>query len=484
MYRYTLPLLAIASWWWLTRRASARATHPQAATEETLQQTVADLTTIQELLPHLPFSTRNNTSNSTTSHDQSPNATKSTPLYTLLRILAFTYPPYLLLTMTSLVRLRTLLVICGTLAIIHRAPFSVLIRRALWRSAYFRWTVYWIWAKISNTPRPGSINSSQPDVSISVTSQPGAGAAEKAAEKAAEPRIPAGAIRFLFTVYENQRWWMALDWTAALLPGERPSWCSRSLQPCSPPAAFSLPPPTIVYLPAPSSASGSSQAKKAKDGKGSGRVMKRTATWAWEEPEWKVVVRKEGAASTTRVERPLPSLVEEGASTGAGRILRVAGKIRGASVDLSPERKMKDLDTGKESGNAKERERSDGEKGADDGQGHVQGQDEEDEESYTDPDGWVYGDNKWEGGSAKGGMGKVSPWFHSLLQSVMTHIPSLLVHSLQAMVARGGPQRDDRVGRRFRYPFGGKAREAPLGYVFASPPRDHASPVRTLAYHT
>lgn len=32
---------------------------------------------------------------------------------------------------------------------------------------------------------------------------------------------------------------------------------------------------------------------------------------------------------------------------------------------------------------------------------------EVDEEVFTDADGWVYGDNKWEHGSSKGGMGKV-----------------------------------------------------------------------------
>jgi hypothetical protein len=32
---------------------------------------------------------------------------------------------------------------------------------------------------------------------------------------------------------------------------------------------------------------------------------------------------------------------------------------------------------------------------------------EEDLDIATDADGWVYGDNKWEGRTSKGGMGKV-----------------------------------------------------------------------------
>lgn len=31
-------------------------------------------------------------------------------------------------------------------------------------------------------------------------------------------------IAFRFEVIENQRWWLALDWTATLAPGDRPVW--------------------------------------------------------------------------------------------------------------------------------------------------------------------------------------------------------------------------------------------------------------------
>jgi hypothetical protein len=34
-----------------------------------------------------------------------------------------------------------------------------------------------------------------------------------------------GDVELQFTVFENQRWWVGLDWTHALLPGERASWC-------------------------------------------------------------------------------------------------------------------------------------------------------------------------------------------------------------------------------------------------------------------
>lgn len=45
------------------------------------------------------------------------------------------------------------------------------------------------------------------------------GAEEKKDEWDEEPVV------FRFEVMENQRWWLALDWTGTLAPGDRPIWC-------------------------------------------------------------------------------------------------------------------------------------------------------------------------------------------------------------------------------------------------------------------
>ncbi len=171
-----------------------------------------------------------------------------------------------------------------------RAPWAIVLRTSLWRSAWFRWSVYKAWARVTGDPLPPPPLSYQP---LTTSAN------------------PVQSLRFLFTVYENQRWWMALDWTAALLPGERPSWCSASQHPLSPPNAFTLPENTTVYLPA-----------------DNGGRLKRTATWRWEEPEWRVMVRKDGG-SLSRVERPLPSLKEE--SPNGSRLLKAAGRLRDSS---------------------------------------------------------------------------------------------------------------------------------------------------------
>ena len=97
---------------------------------------------------------------------------------------------------------------------------------------------------------------------------------------------------FAFTIYENQRWRVGLDWTAALLPGERPSWCSAPQAPLSPPATFALPAPTTGFLP---------------DNNVPDARKKRTAMWAWAEAEWQVVVRqdREPSAEVNGVEENL-----------------------------------------------------------------------------------------------------------------------------------------------------------------------------------
>ena len=232
--------------------------------------------------------------------------------------------------------------LAGTVLLTWRAPWAVIIRATVWRSAWFRWTIYKTWAFITGQPLPPLVMSPQPTI-------PSSGAVQS--------------IRFLFTIHENQRWWMGLDWTAALLPAERPSWCSAAQQPMSPPNSFTLPESTTVSLP---------------DGKG-GR-LKRTATWRWEEPEWRVLVHKEHN-TVSREERPLPTIKDE--NQNSSLLLKAAGRLRNGSQSDSNKTVAPD------------------DRASDEGR-------QPDEEVLTDSDGWVYTDNLWENQSNKGGMGKVS----------------------------------------------------------------------------
>jgi Integral peroxisomal membrane peroxin len=345
-FRYFLPILLVSAVAFNRWRPSYFSRSSPIVTEKSLQHTISDLTTIHALIPH-PFAP----------------STTSIPLITFLRIALLSYPPYLLL--TYFVSLRILLGVSGSIVLTCRAPWSQTTRHILWKSAYIRWSFYHLASYITGHPLPPKT------LFIQAHSSTSSG--------------PVNSVRFLFTIYENQRWWMGLDWTAALLPAERPSWCSAAQLPVSPPNAFSLPPPAVSYLPADT---------KEKDRK-AGKRVKRTARWSWEEGEWRVMIRKDGIGGVSRVERPLPSDDNSsGQSSGAAsRIFKGVGKRRESSDSAG----VGAGTGGKPAGNADEEP--------------FEGGDEEDGLVVTDPDGWVYGDNKWEGGSAKGGLGKVNDLF-------------------------------------------------------------------------
>ncbi|KAH0827602.1 integral peroxisomal membrane peroxin-domain-containing protein [Lanmaoa asiatica] len=203
---------------------------------------------------------------------------------------------------------------------------------------------------------------------------------------------PSPPLRFLFTVYENQRWWVGLDWTAALLPGERPSWCSASQVPLPPPSTFSLPSPTASFVPV------------GKHGR-----AKRIARWTWEEPEWRVVIRKEGHDGLWRIEKTPTKDKDTPDDTGtAARILRPA-RGRDSSRTGSSESPERDKKPPYDH--------------------HLQDPyvtPAHEDDILTDPEGWVYGDNKWEGASCKGGMGKYTRYRRWTRIAILTETVELV----------------------------------------------------------
>lgn len=194
---------------------------------------------------------------------------------------------------------------------------------------------------------------------------------------------------------------MGLDWTAALVPGERPSWCSATQQPVPPPSAFALPQPTIAYL-------------KDSDPKGAERRVKRVAMWGWEETEWRVVVKKEGEDESKRVERPLPVPKEDGTRGGGSgaKLFKAAERMMEAPRSASTASSSSAGTGGKPRSRSPVATRT----GSTAGEDHSDGTDGaygDSDDITTDTDGWIYGDNKWENRGNKGGMGKVSIYcFH------------------------------------------------------------------------
>lgn len=341
---------------------------PPPATDAIIHALLDDLATIHAFLPDRPL---------------------PPPSLTLVRIAAFLYLPYLVL--TYLVPLRVCIAVAGTLAITHRARWARNARAALARSAHLRWAFYRLYALFSGTPLSAPPTATPPP---EYASRPASGATEYTNAQShtdddpSAPR-PSPPLRFLFTVYENQRWWVGLDWTAALLPGERPSWCSASQLPLPPPSTFSLPSPTTSFVPV------------GKHGR-----AKRLARWTWEEPEWRVVVRKEGHDGLWRIEKTPPKDKDTPDDTGtAARMLRAA-RASGSGPTDSPERDKKPPSDQ-----------------------HVPDPSiipAHEDDIVTDTEGWVYGDNKWEGASSKGGMGKYTRYRRWTRIAILTETVELV----------------------------------------------------------
>jgi len=277
----------------------------------------------------------------------------------LLRVIAILYVPSLIF--VYFVRARIILGVLGTLLFVWRAPWACTIRTTVWRSSWFRWGISRVWGVLSGQ----SANYSKNIIAESLIPNSG---------------NSAHSSRFLFTVYENQRWWMGLDWTAALLPGERPSWCSATQEPISPPSAFSLPPSV-----------------SATTGDGNGGFVKRSASWRWEEGEWKVVVKPENSG-VKRVEKELPVLRDDSAASSTSKL----GKAKIKAAEMGSKFRSQEGDTG-------DAENAGDVMGSPTSPRNESWHDEPedvDSEPNTDVDGWVYGDNKWRASSHSNGIGK------------------------------------------------------------------------------
>jgi len=102
----------------------------------------------------------------------------------------------------------------------------------------------------------------------------------KALEKASAEAVPgqSSELVFKFDIYENQRWWLGVDWTSNMMPGERTPWSDSNNDPIPSKTSFDLPEPTTTV-----SYQGDDQVMTVKE-------------WRWVEPDWWVDMKglKEG----------------------------------------------------------------------------------------------------------------------------------------------------------------------------------------------
>ncbi|CAO1626201.1 unnamed protein product [Sympodiomycopsis kandeliae] len=319
-------------------------------------------------------------------------------------------PPFPLFSLS----LRHFFLAVGLFAFSWCSTYATLVRHALWKSAIIR-RITRTFVRLVSAGYLGQ--STQTDLARSLaatlsTSKSGG----KTTDKDQPDRI--NTVSYRFELYENQRWWMGLDWTAALLPQERASWTDVNLAPVSPPSSFTLPSETVSYRPAPTKEKPNAWEK-------------RTVRWKWEEEEWRVVVHpanggsasvigEDGRSLPTTTSSPrrsslssagggAPSTPTSGAGGAANTLFASFGKRASMSAASSSPRSPSAQAAG--AGSAIVEEPSSltdpfSDNASSTGEDDVVNEDDLLLEEETDGQGWRYGDNSWEKMTAKSGMGK------------------------------------------------------------------------------
>ncbi|CAO1631037.1 unnamed protein product [Parajaminaea phylloscopi] len=306
------------------------------------------------------------------------------------------FPPFPLFSLS----LRHAVLFAGLVAFGWCSTFATLVRHALWKSAIVRRLARAALRGVSlghlGNPAPSGLFSTShealgPHRTIAgATADAGRHSKGLKASSLSPARV--NTVPYRFELYENQRWWVGLDWTAALLPQERPSWTDSSLSPVSPPSSFTLPSETVHWRPKPSKQNPNAWEK-------------RTVRWRWEEDEWHVVVNVGGglglgAGETPRKKAGRRSSEATSASndvatpSGSGSSTLFSGfaSRNGPASPTSP----------RTSSTGGAFDMLSGAQGA----GAVEEEFAEDFAQETDTSGWRYGDNAWEKMSNRSGMGK------------------------------------------------------------------------------
>jgi hypothetical protein len=310
-------------------------------------------------------------------------AGRAAPAYVTAWITITSYPFYLALTYA--VPMNYILLVLGSVGLLWNAPFFRTLRVVLWKSAFVRWSCRIVLGilsggrglkkELSRTKSglgvPGLLGKVAKGAEVKDV------AVKSPAAQVGEKQEEGEDVKLVFTVFENQRWWVGLDWTHALLPGERASWYVPStllialhslcgvnrtdpaLNASSPPSSFQLPPPSIIYTPSPIKSDPTSR-------------LKRTTEWKWLDAEWKVM-RSTSPSLPTPVSSP--SLLSSSPATS------FPFDVASSGLAVTPHAEAALFATWN-----------------------------------VDDEGWQYGDNHFERMGSKGGLGKYTrrrAWYRS-----------------------------------------------------------------------
>lgn len=315
-------------------------------------------------------------------------------------------PPYPIGALT----VRSLICFVGTLALTWCSPWCALFRQAIWKSSTIRRLVRGTGRVLSGqAPLRDAYGKGNLDEEFAHGLYHDDGSLLSSTQKSGDVKKEEKVVRhedvvYQFSIFENQRWWVGLDWTAALLPQERPSWSDESNNPVSPPSSFSLPATKIMLTPSPTPT----------DPKA---FTRRTIKWQWVDPEWSVagVSSKGGYYPSSVYKGSAKDAAMKSASAVGDKDALAAAKQGYLGDALNRIRAKTSSDQTEEVGDVGTTV-------------HKLSKDGGEEEWDVDGEGWQYGDNAWDKMSKKSGMGRYTRRRKWVRRAVLLEVVEYGVH--------------------------------------------------------
>ncbi|RUS21969.1 integral peroxisomal membrane peroxin-domain-containing protein [Endogone sp. FLAS-F59071] len=280
VYGTTWILVMWIGWNWIQRRKRERlgktaqsVALPSSATSTDLNRTLAELELVVDYIGVLHRAAATTLARLDWSDRTETEIILNMALYTYLPWLALAY----------LVPLRYMILLTGSLLICWSSPWMRVIRMAIARSALMQYlmqtAIEWIislgaprgWRGIPSRQFSvrGLIQRAKEEQKRVLTGK--AQNQEEDKSEASGSKLKGADLIFRFVIYENQRWWLGLDWTTNMMPNERAPWTDEYDEPTPPKSRFTLPPPTHTITPHPTDPT---------------MQIRKTMSWTWLDQDW------------------------------------------------------------------------------------------------------------------------------------------------------------------------------------------------------
>lgn len=210
---------------------------------------------------------------------------RSDTVISVLSIMVYIWPVWILL--NWILQPHLILAILGGLLLISPSPWFAIITMALRKNLILKHLIAAIWAYgvafVTTTLSYFSSDKIKKSFAIRPWISSVLSRAKSEKEKALnmletsssedESMGKRSEMIFQFEVYENQRWWLGVNWTTNMMPSERDPWTDNQLKPIPSKEHFKLPEPSIKTITFTNS---------------NNQHVKRTTNkvWSWADGDW------------------------------------------------------------------------------------------------------------------------------------------------------------------------------------------------------